>query len=105
MPADWQSVPAIRSRIRNTQDPRRGFAVPFRLQSARRGATMAAMRLAIAIYLWIRFAIGALLGLVIGVVVFPISWYRAARAVHAEGVVCRAELIADDPRARRLAGP
>jgi len=66
---------------------------------------MAAMRPAIAIYLWIRFAIGALLGLVIGVVVFPISWYRAARAVHAEGVVCRAELIIDDPRACRLAGP
>jgi hypothetical protein len=63
------------------------------------------MRVLAAIGLTILFAIGAVLGLVIGVVIFPISLYRAARAVHAEGVVCRAELVAQDPAGQRLVGP
>ena len=43
------------------------------------------------------FAIGAMLGLVLGVVlVFWVSLVRGARAVHAEGVMCRAEVIARD---------
>jgi len=36
---------------------------------------------------------------------FPISLYRGARVVHAEGVVCRAENVARDPVGQRLAGP
>lgn len=63
------------------------------------------MRVLGAIGLMILFAIGALLGLVLGVVIFPISLYRGARAVHARGVVCRAELVAHDPAIRALAGP
>jgi len=53
------------------------------------------------------FVIGAVLGLVLGVVViFWVSLWRAARAVHAEGVVCRAEVIArDGVVGPRLAGP
>src|SRR5687767_10633937 len=42
------------------------------------------------------FALGGVLGIAIGVVVFPISFYRGARAVHADGVVCRGEIIAHD---------
>ena len=64
-----------------------------------------AMRALGAIGLMILFAIGALLGLVLGIVIFPVSWYRRARAVHAEGVVCRAELVAHDPAVAALAGP
>lgn len=63
------------------------------------------MRVLLAIGLWLLFVVGALLGLAIGAVMFVISWRRAARAVHADGVVCRAELIARDPSAARLAGP
>ena len=52
------------------------------------------------------FGIGALIGIVVGVVIFFVSLYRGARAVHAEGVVCRAELIARDAAVGpRLAGP
>lgn len=63
------------------------------------------MRVLAAIGLMILFAIGALLGLVVGVVIFPVSLYRGARAVHADGVVCRAELIARAPAGQPLAGP
>jgi hypothetical protein len=69
------------------------------------GATVATMRVLAAIGLMILFAIGAVLGLVIGVMVFPVSLYRGARAVHASGVVCRAELVAHTPAGRHLAGP
>lgn len=59
-----------------------------------------------AIGLGVLFVVGALLGLVIGVVVFVVSLVRGARAVHAEGVVCRAELIPRDGQiGPRLAGP
>ncbi|HEY6177466.1 MAG TPA: hypothetical protein VIX73_23580, partial [Kofleriaceae bacterium] len=63
------------------------------------------MRFVVAIALLILFAVGAVLGIAIGLVIFPISWLRGARAVHFDGVVCRAELIAHDPAAERLAGP
>jgi hypothetical protein len=63
------------------------------------------MRVLAAIGLMILFAIGAVLGLAIGVVIVPISFYRGARAVHADGIVCRAELTALDPAGARLAGP
>jgi hypothetical protein len=59
-----------------------------------------------AVGLGVLFVLGALVGLVIGVVVFIVSFVRAARAVHAEGVVCRAELIPrDSVVGPRLAGP
>jgi len=63
------------------------------------------MRVLVVIGLGILFVIGAVLGLVIGVVIFPISLYRGARAVHAEGVMCRAEILAQGPAGQRLAGP
>jgi hypothetical protein len=63
------------------------------------------MRVLHAIGLLILFAVGAVLGLAIGLVIVPVSWLRAARAVHADGVVCRAEVVATDPCAARLAGP
>lgn len=63
------------------------------------------MRVLYAIGLAILFVIGAVLGLAIGLVIVPVSWLRAARAVHADGVVCRAELVATDPGAAHLAGP
>jgi hypothetical protein len=63
------------------------------------------MRVLAVIGLGILFVIGAALGLVIGVVIFPISLYRGARAVHAEGVMCRAEILARAPGGQRLAGP
>jgi len=63
------------------------------------------MRIIVAVGLGILFAIGALLGVVMGLVIFPISLVRRARAVHADGVVCRAEIAARDPLAQRLAGP
>ena len=59
------------------------------------------------IVLWVLFAIGAVAGFVLGVVViFWVSLIRGARAVHADGVVCRAELVARDALVGpRLAGP
>ena len=63
------------------------------------------MRLLAAIGLTLLFAVGAGLGLALAVLLVPISFYRGARAVHADGVVCRGELIARDPVAARLAGP
>jgi hypothetical protein len=63
------------------------------------------MRVVQAIGLLILFVLGAGLGLVLGVVIFAVSLYRGARAVHADGVVCRAELVARDPAGRGLAGP
>jgi hypothetical protein len=63
------------------------------------------MRLAAAIALWILFVLGAVLGVVIGVLIVPVSLVRRARAVHADGVVCRAQIVARDPSAERLAGP
>ncbi|HEX7838876.1 MAG TPA: hypothetical protein VF469_15470 [Kofleriaceae bacterium] len=63
------------------------------------------MRVLHAIGLMLLFAVGAVLGLAIGLVIVPVSWLRAARAVHADGVVCRAELVATDPCAAHLAGP
>ena len=52
------------------------------------------------------FVVGAALGVVVGVAMFVVSLVRGARAVHAEGVVCRAELIARDALVGpRLAGP
>jgi hypothetical protein len=63
------------------------------------------MRVLQAIGLGLLFAVGAVLGVAIGVVVVPVSAWRRARAVHADGVVCRAELIARDASAERLAGP
>jgi hypothetical protein len=63
------------------------------------------MRVLAAIGLGILFAIGSVIGLVIGLVIFPISLLRGRRAVHAEGVVCRAEIVARDPVGQALAGP
>lgn len=64
------------------------------------------MQVLAAIGLGILFVVGAALGLVIGAVVFFVSLYRGARAVHAEGVVCRAELTArDGVVGPQLAGP
>ncbi len=52
------------------------------------------------------YLIGALLGLVIGLLFFLISLFRGARALHADGVICRAELIAKDAVVGpQLAGP
>jgi hypothetical protein len=52
------------------------------------------------------FVLGALIGVLIGIVIFFVSLVRRSRAVHAEGVVCRAELIAKDSVVGpRLAGP
>jgi hypothetical protein len=65
----------------------------------------AIMRVLAAIGLTLLFVLGAVLGLVVGIVIFPISLYRGARAVHADGVMCRAELVATDPRGQPLAGP
>jgi hypothetical protein len=58
-----------------------------------------------ALGLGLLFAVGAALGLAIGVGFVLVSWLRGARAVHADGVVCRGELTAHDPSAARLAGP
>jgi hypothetical protein len=63
------------------------------------------MRVFAAIGLMILFAIGGVLGLALAVVIAPISLYRRARAVHADGVVCRAVVIAREPEGDRLAGP
>jgi hypothetical protein len=65
------------------------------------------MRVLLGIVLWVLFAIGAAAGFVLGVVViFWVSLIRGARAVHADGVVCRAEIVGRDPVVGpRLAGP
>jgi hypothetical protein len=65
------------------------------------------MRVVAALGLGILFALGAMIGLVLGVVViFWVSLVRGARAVHADGIVCRAELVARDADlGPRLAGP
>lgn len=52
------------------------------------------------------FVLGAVLGVLIGILVFFVSLVRGKRAVHAEGVVCRGELVArDGVVGPRLAGP
>jgi hypothetical protein len=63
------------------------------------------MRVLAVIGLGVLFGVGAVIGLAVGVVIFPISLLRGARAVHAEGVVCRAEVAACDPAGAPLAGP
>jgi hypothetical protein len=62
------------------------------------------MRVLEAVVLGVLFALGAVFGLAIAVLIVPVSLYRGARAVHAEGVVCRAALVARDPAGQRLAG-
>jgi len=65
------------------------------------------MRVLAGLGLGLLFVVGAASGLVVGVgAIFWISLVRGARAVHAEGVVCRAELVARDAViGPRLAGP
>lgn len=63
------------------------------------------MRLFAAIGLSMLFVSGAALGLVLGVVVGLVSLLRRARAVHAEGVVCRARVTSRHVTADLLAGP
>ncbi len=63
------------------------------------------MRLFAAIGLSILFLIGGVLGLVLGLVVGLVSLVRGARAVHFEGVVCRARLTSRHEAADLLAGP
>lgn len=64
------------------------------------------MRVLAAVLLGLLFVTGALIGVAIGVIVFGVSLYRRARAVHAEGVVCRAELTPRDAViGPQLAGP
>jgi len=46
--------------------------------------------------LYMSFAIGMIVGVVLGVFIFWVSLIRRARAVHAEGVLVRAELTAKD---------
>jgi hypothetical protein len=56
--------------------------------------------------LGILFVLGAVVGVGLGALFFVISWVRGGRAVHKEGVVCRAEVVArDHPLGRALAGP
>jgi hypothetical protein len=65
------------------------------------------MRVVVAIGLGLLFGLGAVVGLVLGaLVIFWISLVRGARAVHADGAVCQAELVPLDARiGPRLAGP
>jgi len=63
------------------------------------------MRVLAAIGWALLFAIGAAIGLALSLVIVPVSLCRRARAVHAEGVVCRAELTTRDPALAALAGP
>ncbi len=59
-----------------------------------------------ALGLAILFLAGALVGLVVGVLAAVVSLLSGRRAVHAHGVLCRAELRAlDDVVGPRLAGP
>jgi hypothetical protein len=58
-----------------------------------------------AIGLSILFVVGAALGVVLGVVLGLVSLVRGARAVHFEGVVCRARLTSRHAAADLLAGP
>lgn len=58
-----------------------------------------------AVGLAVLFAVGAVLGLALGLVIAPISLLRRARAVHAEGIVCRGQITARGPSGQRLAGP
>src|SRR4051812_3425432 len=64
------------------------------------------MRVLVGLGLFLLFVVGAVIGLVLGVlVIFWVSLIRGKRAVHAEGVVCRAEIIAQDGEVGpRLAG-
>lgn len=55
------------------------------------------MRWIVGLGLRVLFAVGAVVGLLLGVVViFWVSLYRGKRAVHADGVLCRADVIARD---------
>lgn len=52
------------------------------------------------------YLVGALLGLVVGIGFFLASLIRGRRALHADGVICRAEVIAKDSVVGpKLAGP
>lgn len=67
---------------------------------------MRAMRALRAISLGVRFVMGATLGTALGVVFFFVALARAARPIHAEGVLCTGELLPRDPElGARLAGP
>jgi len=65
------------------------------------------MRVLVGIGLFVLFVIGAVLGLVLGVtIIFWVSLVRGARAVHAQGLVVRAEVIAVDAAVGpTIAGP
>ena len=58
---------------------------------------MRAMRALGAISLGVRFVMGATLGTALGVVFFFVALARAARPIHAEGVLCTGELLPRDP--------
>lgn len=66
---------------------------------------MATMRVLTALGLGVLFVVGALLGLAVALVIIPISLRRGARPVHADGVMCRAEIAARHPIGERLVGP
>ena len=58
------------------------------------------------VLLWVGFVLGALVGLLLAFIIFWISLYRAKRAVHADGAICRAEITAKDADiGPRIAGP
>ena len=61
------------------------------------------MRVLYGVGLTVLFAIGAVIGVLLGLPIFVVSLVRGARAVHAEGVICRGELIARG--APNVAGP
>jgi hypothetical protein len=63
------------------------------------------MRQFAAVGLWGLFFLGAALGVPIGLALAAVSLVRRARAVHFEGVVCRAHLVPRDASAAPLAGP
>ncbi len=64
------------------------------------------MKVLSAAVLWLLFALGALVGVVLAVPVFFAALLRGGRAVHKEGVVVKAELIARDSGVgARVAGP
>lgn len=50
----------------------------------------------LALWAGVRFAVGASLGVGLGVVFFVVALVRSARPVHAEGLVCRAKLVPRD---------